>query len=172
MLPRHFFRSLTLAVVLAAACCAGVKWGVGRSFRHFRIAAWNCGERGSMPLPEPNWREPPAPGSGKLATPFTRMHLENLSAALRPPAPIATSTAPPAPPALAAEPLPAEPTEEEPELDAPAVPEAWCDLPSVATLGELPPPQPASAAAIASAASAASAVGRRRERAIGFVTFS
>jgi len=154
------------AAALSAACCAGVKWVVGRSFWHLRCVAWNWVERGSIPLLEPNVIAPLELGSGKLLTPFARMHFVNLRAALRLPAPIATRT-PTLPPDDVEEPPPfadeLPPDEDELPL---------CDLATFATPGELLPPQPATVTAIASAPSAASAVGPGCERAIGFVTFS
>jgi hypothetical protein len=52
----------------------------GRSFWHFARAAWNAGDEGSTPVPAWKTKPPPALGSGKLGTPFARMHRAYFSA--------------------------------------------------------------------------------------------
>jgi hypothetical protein len=44
-------------------------------------AAWNCGKLGSMPRGRLNWKPWPTIGSGKLGTPWDRMHAAYWSAA-------------------------------------------------------------------------------------------
>src|SRR5262249_24447323 len=116
------------------ACCAGLgalpPFGV--YFRHAFIAFWNAGEFGLIPLAV---MLPLAEGSGKLGTPFCRMHDANFVRSF-PPA-IVKLTRPPPPP------FDVPP----PEEGAAAEEFVVVDPPEPATLGEPPVPPPAGAGA-------------------------
>ncbi len=61
-------------------CVPGVRPPIGISFWHFACVASNTGDEGSTPASFLNWNPPPGSGSGKLGTPWARMHLAYASA--------------------------------------------------------------------------------------------
>jgi hypothetical protein len=80
------------AARLALADMVGGEPLPGRIFPHACRADWNPGEDGSSPEPGEMLMLPLPPGSGKLVTPWARMHCENSSAGS---APAAVVVAPP-----------------------------------------------------------------------------
>src|SRR5581483_5861460 len=75
--------ALTLCASHCAAGCSTVP-GPGRLppmyFWHLAVAAFTAGDEGLSPLPAWKTNPPPGAGSGKLGTPWERMHWEYLSA--------------------------------------------------------------------------------------------
>src|ERR1700678_3717205 len=135
------------------ACCAAVGMPpLGSRFRHVLSAAWNCGDWETVP---PTKIVPPELGSGKLTTPWERMHWAYLSMSAPLP-PLMTMTACGPPPGA---PLPAF-VAPPPPPPAPAEGDSVVVVvePTLATLGDAePPPQAAKRRAEATSTSPAPA---------------